>query len=95
MDWVNMVSIDKILDYRNGLFVVRISDNVLDSGDWSMDTITIKEGVVVNQVNIHDNCYRLPDMKGWTLADLYSWLQEDYTGSHPENYHEIRIIDTF
>lgn len=80
---------------RNGICGVRISDNVLDPKDWGVDMLTIKEGYVVRQVNAYKGCFRMPDMLGWSLTDLHNWSSFDSTGSHPEIFHEVRIIDSF
>lgn len=68
---------------------VRISDNVLDEGDWSMDELIIRGGVVTGQRNILKRCYRIPTMVGWTIRELIEWTQYNSVGRHPEQYNEI------
>ena len=69
----------------------RISDNVLESEDWPVSLLIIRDGIVVKQNDICNGCYDLGDMEGWTIEDLCDWSQFDSTGSHPENYHELHL----
>jgi hypothetical protein len=93
VNWASYITIVSILNCANGLFAVRMSDNVLDPGDWPISIIKIDSGCVIEQVNVIEKTYSMPDMKGWTLKDLYNWLMIDTTGSHPEEYHDIAVIE--
>jgi hypothetical protein len=93
-DWLSAVTLMDIVKWVNGVFAVRISDNILDPEDWSIHTITMKDGVVVRCQKIYDGAYPL-DMLGWKLGKLHTWLQYDGTGRPEEEYHEIKVIETF
>jgi hypothetical protein len=82
-------------EYNDGIFAARISDNVLETEDWSVDVIHIEGGVVVAQYNVYNKTYTLPDMVKWTTKELYEWVNHDDTGSFPENSHEIRVVQSW
>jgi len=89
--WLNEIKSVGCLD--DAVVRIRISDNVLDDEDWSSDLIVFRTGIVVAQTQYNDGCYRMPNMVGWDTMKFAEWLAEDYTGQHPENYHEYRIIE--
>lgn len=70
---------------------VRISDNVLEEEDWSVDEIVLRNNVVISQSPLCKGAYTIPNMMGWTVSKLIEWTQYDSTGSHPENYYEIDL----
>jgi hypothetical protein len=72
---------------------VRISDNVLEEDDWSINELVIQDGVVVSQKNIYNSVHALPDMLGWTTNEVEEWTHYDPTGAHPENYYELEVSD--
>ena len=67
----------------------RISDNVLDEEDWGIDGLTIRDGVVTEQLHLTKGAYTMEDMVGWTTQQLMEWTQYDPTGNYPEQYYEI------
>ena len=74
----------------NGEIYIRISDNVLDDADYHVSELTIHNSIVVGIKTIRDGCYPLgSDLIGMTTLQLTEWSEADYTGSHPENYHEL------
>ena len=88
MDWFS--TIDFNID--NAVLEARISDNVLDDEDWGIQRITLRNGVVVEQQSVMEGCYEMPSMLGWNTTMLARWAAQDYTGSHPENYYELRLV---
>jgi hypothetical protein len=92
-EWMTMVSTIAMLKMVNGIFAVRSSDDVLDTKDWGIDIIRIDGGIIIEQTKVHKGVYAMPSMIGWVLDDLYNWLNEDYTGSHPTNIHEIKVVE--
>ena len=87
MEWKSYV--EDHSELSNAIIGVRVSDNVLENGDWQEDIITIVAGVVVNQNTYLKGCYGAPNMVGWDTAQINTWLKEDWSGSHPENYNEF------
>ncbi len=74
------------------VYRIRISDNVLDEEDWPIREILIRDGVIVNVLDVHHGVYSWGETTptiGWDLERLCEWLDFDPTGSHPENWHEI------
>ena len=90
MEWKNTVENHKALD--NATLKVRVSDNVLDDEDYSIDLIGFRTGVVIWQHNIKDGVYRLPNMVGWDTIEFTKWVKEKWSGSFPENYNEYIIV---
>jgi len=77
----------------DGVIFVRIADNVLDEGDWPVQALKIQCGTVITQRDILPGVYTVVNMVGWTKAKLVNWANFDPTGSHPEVYHEVAIIE--
>lgn len=81
----------------NGKLIARLADNVLDAEDWDSWELEIHDGVIAAVKTIPatggNGCYGLPDQLkvGKTLADIADWTHYDGTGSHPENYHDVKI----
>ena len=69
----------------------RITDNVLEKEDWGIDQLYVENGIIRLQDNIIKGVYSMPDMLGWTSKQLMEWSHHDNTGSHPEQYHEIKV----
>lgn len=72
--------------------LVRISDNVLDEDDWPVRRIEIQGEVIVSVEDIHQGVYAMDEMpdKGWDLDRLITWSSYDGTGTHPENFYEVK-----
>lgn len=74
---------------------IRYADNVLDSRDFGVMVLTIKDGVTVSAKKERGGVYSLDDRGspsvGWDLKQLSRWSGYDATGMHPEIYHEIFI----
>jgi sporulation protein YlmC with PRC-barrel domain len=74
----------------NGEIYARISDNVLDDEDYNVSKLTIHNSMVIAVQTVHGGCYPLgSDLIGMTTLQLAKWSEMDYTGSHPENFHEL------
>ncbi len=72
---------------------LRISDNVLKDEDWGYVEATIVNGRITALREVEQGCYGwgYAPTVSWKLGRLLAWLDHDSTGSHPEQYHEIRI----
>jgi len=68
---------------------VRLSDNVLELEDWPVAKLTIQGNSVKKMEVVCKGAYDLPNMVGWTLADVAEWSRYDSTGYHPEEYHDV------
>lgn len=70
---------------------IRISDNVCRRSDWGVTRITIEDSRITKIVTLEDGMYDWstgPDI-GWTIEQLRQWCRQDFTGQHPETYHDI------
>lgn len=73
---------------------LRISDSVLDEKEWSVFHLMLLDGVVTSRAVVWPGAYSpygIPDV-GATLADIEAWSRYDGTGTHPEQYHEVRVV---
>lgn len=66
----------------------RMSDNVLNDGDFTVVELTLHGGRVVEQRLVQQGAYTV-ELSGRDLEELARWTQHDDTGNHPENFHEI------
>lgn len=81
------------------IIYARISDNVLDDIDWPVRKLVLEDGRVVEHEDVpptegayplvrfqdgHDPC------TGWTSFQLLEWSRRDYTGYHPERFHDLK-----
>lgn len=68
---------------------VRYSDNVLESNEWTVARLTVGSNKVESVVVEHQGVYDASRLLGLTLEVLEDMLNEDPTGSHPEQYFEV------
>ena len=76
----------------NSIAVVRVSDDVHKPYDWGIDTLIIKEGIVVDQYTLTNGIYRIDNMTGWLVTDIMMWLIEKDDVPYPCKYREIVIL---
>lgn len=76
---------------------VRISDNVLDPEDWTVDRFAIIEGRLQHLGVRHKGMYgsHKASLNGKTVEELAAWSQWNATGQHPETYCEVRVVQLF
>jgi hypothetical protein len=87
VEFHNFVSTEKIPS--DGIVLIRVSDDVLDNEDWTVDYLLMRNGSVKEQVRVNFGVYNIPDMKGWTCGELSNWSRFENTGSHPQEFHDI------
>jgi len=73
----------------NTAVCIRITDNVMEPEDWGVDGLIIYNEMVVKQLKLTKGIYSMPNMRGWTTAQVVEWTHHDMTGRHPETYHEV------
>lgn len=86
-EYKSFVRLDEIPS--DGIIHVRVSDDVLDVKDWTVDYLLMENGSVKEQVRVHYGIYNIPDMRGWTCGELSNWSRFENTGSHPQEFHDI------
>ncbi len=74
---------------------VRISDNVLDEEDWTVDRFAVIDGRLQHLGTRRKGIYKTTKstLEGKTLEELAQWSQWNPTGRHPETYYEVRIAN--
>ena len=72
---------------------LRIADNVLNDKDCGYIEATIINGRITKIEEIERSPYiwLSGPTVGRTTIHLLSWLNKDFTGRHPEEYHQIRV----
>jgi hypothetical protein len=62
------------------------------SENWPKSDIIVANGLVVEQHYNPKQAYGpVPVMVGWSIDQLQKWIDQDYTGYHPENYYEMFV----
>ena len=72
-----------------GVLTVRISDNVLEDHLWPIFKLHIEYDRVVCLEKLNNGIYSGKHLIGMTVPEISEWSFEDYTGVHPEMYHEV------
>ncbi len=78
---------------KNGNILARVSDNVLEDSDWGVYKLSLKNGVVRKQKVASPGVYVATDFVGMCIEQLSEWSCHDSTGRHPENYHELEVLN--
>jgi len=73
---------------RSGVLRVRVSDNVMGSDDWSIDSLVIRMDMVRAQQNVCKGIHTIPNMVGWTIDELIMWTHQEPAGP-VEYYYEV------
>jgi len=90
MKFKSFVNVEEIS--MSGLILARISDNVLEEGDWTTVLLAVEGGVVVGIDLCIKGAYAETGVHvGMTIEELAKWSQYDPTGQHPENYYELKF----
>lgn len=77
----------------SGFFAITITDDVLDPDCWPIANIVITGGKVSTYMPLFNSAvYDLPDMTGWTAAQVAEWTQIEPGNQHPQVGHEIMWI---
>ncbi len=76
-----------------GFIYARVADNVLDEDMWNTYALTINKGIVTGQLVRTRGVYGHIDFLRWTTLQLSDWSSEDCTGSHPENFYELAVVN--
>lgn len=74
---------------------VRISDNVLEEDDWTIDRFAVINGRLQHLRTVHKGIYNTArhTLEGKTLEELAQWSQWNPVGHHPETYYEARVFE--
>lgn len=89
--WQSFVLINELPD--NGVFLCTITDDVLDAEDWPIWAVVLKDGHIVNHIDIIGGVYRAEQMLTWTRRQLAEWVQyEPSIARHPQEFHSIMRI---
>jgi len=87
--------IDRNTKLVNCTLEFRISDNVLEKKHWSVVQIELNQhGRVCSLKYINEGIYEVHQVRlGDTLDGVINCSHLDDTGSYPEIYHELRLVD--
>lgn len=71
----------------------RIADSVLQDDNWGYIELTVVDGLITGVREVEPGCYGWDygPAAGWDLEQLLKWVKYDSTGTHPEEYHELRV----
>lgn len=77
------------------ILYARISDNVLDPEDWPVRRLIIEGERIVDHTELPMKGLPMRDFTGgpeagWTLDQLLAWSGTDFTGTHPEESHDLK-----
>jgi hypothetical protein len=85
--WDFFVKFDELVD---GVYMITITDDVLDADCWPIHYITIKTGIVLKQGCVFNSTvYDMPDMVGWDTTQVAEWTQAEPGNNHPQIGHNI------
>jgi hypothetical protein len=91
--WTNFVRYVDVGHKIDGCFLIRISDDVLDEENWTIDGIVVEKGKVERQTNVFPGCYTLPNMIGWSMGEVVEWTcNQGSMSTHPHNTNDIMKI---
>ena len=81
---------------KDGVFVLQITDDVLDEENWPLSVIVIQNGKVVHQYHLYHStkrhAYTMPNMVSWTHIRVAEWTQFESVSRHPQiTYNILRV----